>query len=59
MKGVLFTGLIFLVILALYFKFAHNKVMAAGKKEEGAEDKKGYGYDSEENYGYEQDALDV
>lgn len=61
MKGALFTGLIFLVFLALYFKFVHSKVMSAGKKKEEGSEEKGYGYDSEENYGYEngQDALDI
>lgn len=58
MKGALFTGLIFLVFLALYFKFVHSKVMSAGKKKEEGSEEKGYGYD--EDYGYdEQDALDA
>lgn len=43
MKGVLFTGIIFLLILALYFKFVHNRVTGA--------ETKAYGYD--EDYGYD------
>ena len=38
MKGVLFTGILFLIILAVYFKFAHPKVV--GEAEPGS----GFGY---------------
>lgn len=35
MKGVLFTGIVILLMLALYFKFLHNKVTGGEAKSFG------------------------
>ena len=49
MKGVLFTGIVVLIMMALYFKFLHKKIVGS---ENSSTEEKSYGYDSE-NYGYE------
>lgn len=52
MKGLLFTGIVFLILLVVYFKFIHKKVV--GEEETDPADKitKKYGYN--EDHGYAQ-----